>query len=181
MLQPNGKAIRNLYIFAIINGLIALSLPLGIQAIINLIQGGEISASWILLVAIVLLGYLFSGGLQIVQLRITEDLQKDIFVRSAFDFAYRIPRIKMEVLEKHYAPELMNRFFDTITIQKGVAKVLLELTAAALSILFGLILLSFYHPFFIIFSVLIIVLGFIIGYYIFQRGLKSSMWSHEIR
>ncbi|MBK7637980.1 MAG: hypothetical protein IPJ13_29630 [Saprospiraceae bacterium] len=61
MLEPNGKAIRNLYIFAVINGIIALSLPLGIQAIINLIQGGEVSASWILLVAIVLLGYLFSG------------------------------------------------------------------------------------------------------------------------
>jgi ABC-type bacteriocin/lantibiotic exporter with double-glycine peptidase domain len=175
MLEPNGKAIRNLYIFAIINGLIALSLPLGIQAIINLIQGGEISASWILLVAIVLLGYLFSGVLQIVQLRITEDLQKDIFIRSAFDFAYRIPRIKMEVLEKHYAPELMNRFFDTITIQKGVAKILMEFTAAALSILFGLILLSFYHPFFILFSILVVLIVFVLGRYIFHRGLRSSI------
>jgi ABC-type bacteriocin/lantibiotic exporter with double-glycine peptidase domain len=175
LLEPNGKAIRNLYIFAIVNGIIALSLPLGIQAIINLIQGGEVSASWVLLVVIVLLGYLFSGGLQIVQLRITEDLQKDIFVRSAFDFAYRIPRIKMDVLEKHYAPELMNRFFDTITIQKGVAKVLMEFTAAALFILFGLILLSFYHPFFIIFSILVVLIVFILGNYIFQRGLRSSI------
>ena len=175
MLEPNGKAIRNLYIFAVINGIIALSLPLGIQAIINLIQGGEVSASWILLVAIVLLGYLFSGGLQIVQLRITEDLQKDIFVRSAFDFAYRIPRIKMEILEKHYAPELMNRFFDTITIQKGVAKILMEFTAAGLSILFGLILLSFYHSFFILFSILVILAVFVLGRYIFHRGLHSSI------
>jgi ABC-type bacteriocin/lantibiotic exporter with double-glycine peptidase domain len=175
LLQPNKDAIRNLYIFAIFNGLIALSLPLGIQAIINLIQGGEVSASWILLVGIVLIGYILNGALQIVQLRITEDLQKDIFTRSAFEFAYRIPRIRMDALQNQYAPELMNRFFDTISIQKGVAKVLLEMTAAALSILFGLILLSFYHPFFIIFSVLIIVLGIIIGSYIFQRGLKSSI------
>jgi ABC-type bacteriocin/lantibiotic exporter with double-glycine peptidase domain len=175
LLEPNKKAIRNLYIFAVFNGLIALSLPLGIQAIINLIQGGEVSASWILLVSIVLIGYILNGGLQIVQLRITEDLQKDIFTRSAFEFAYRIPRIRMDALQNQYAPELMNRFFDTITIQKGVAKVLLEMTASALSILFGLILLSFYHPFFIIFSVLIIVLGFLIGNYTFQRGLKSSM------
>lgn len=175
MLKPNRKAIRNLYIFAIINGIISLSLPLGIQAIINLIQGGEISASWILLVVIVLLGYLISGGLQIVQLRISEDLQKDIFVRSAFEFVYRIPRIKMEVLEKHYAPELMNRFFDTITIQKGVAKILIDFTTAALSILFGLILLSFYHPFFIIFSILVILIVFVLGRYIFHRGLASSI------
>ena len=175
MLEPNKKAITNLYIFAIINGLIALSLPLGIQAIINLIQGGEISASWVLLVSIVLIGYMFNGALQIIQLRITEDLQKDIFTRSAFEFTYRIPRIRMNALQNHYAPELMNRFFDTITIQKGVAKILTEMTASGLSIFFGLILLSFYHSFFIIFSLLIFFLGFIIGKYIFQRGLKSSI------
>jgi ABC-type bacteriocin/lantibiotic exporter with double-glycine peptidase domain len=175
MLHPNRKAITNLYIFAVMNGLIALSLPLGIQAIINLIQGGEVSASWILLVSIVLIGYMFNGALQLIQLRITEDLQKDIFTRSAFDFAYRIPRIKMEVLEKHYAPELMNRFFDTITMQKGVAKILMEFTAAALSILFGLILLSFYHSFFILFSILVILTVFVLGRYIFHRGLQSSI------
>lgn len=175
MLHPNRKAISNLYIFAVMNGLIALSLPLGIQAIINLIQGGEVSASWILLVSIVLIGYMFNGALQLIQLRITEDLQKDIFTRSAFDFVYRIPRIKMEVLEKHYAPELMNRFFDTITMQKGVAKILMEFTAAALSILFGLILLSFYHSFFILFSILVILTVFVLGRYIFHRGLQSSI------
>jgi len=175
MLKPNRKSITNLYIFAIMNGLVALSLPLGIQAIINLIQGGEISTSWILLVGIVLLGFIFNGAMQIIQLKITEDLQKDIFTRSAFEFTYRIPRIKMEALYKHYAPELMNRFFDTITIQKGVAKILLEFTSSGLQILFGLILLSFYHPFFIVFSVLVVILVFIIGNYIFHRGLRSSI------
>ena len=81
----------------------------------------------------------------------------------------------MEALYKQYAPELMNRFFDTITIQKGVAKILLEFTSSGLQILFGLILLSFYHPFFIIFSVMVTILAFIIGNYIFHRGLKSSI------
>lgn len=175
MLHPNRREIKHLYIFAIASGLIALSLPLGIQSIINLIQGGEISASWILLVTIVILGFIFSGGLQVVQMKITEDLQKDIFARSAFEFVIRIPKIKMDVMERHYAPELMNRFFDTVIIQKGVAKILLEFTTAALQILFGLILLSFYHSFFIVFSVLVIFIAFIIGNYIFKRGLNSSL------
>lgn len=78
LLAPYNKAIAHLYIFAILSGIIALSLPLGFQAIINLIQGGEISASWILLIFIVLLGYTFNGLLQIYQLKITENLQKDI-------------------------------------------------------------------------------------------------------
>jgi len=175
LLKPNSKEIRNLYVFAIFNGAVSLSLPLGIQSIINLIQGGETSAAWIVLVSVVILGYFLSGLLQIMQLRITEDLQKDIFTRSAFEFTYRIPRIKMKELYFNYAPELMNRFFDTISIQKGIAKILLEFSAAGLQIIFGLILLSFYHPFFIIFSILVLFISFIIGNYIFQRGLNSSV------
>ncbi|MFZ1704828.1 MAG: ABC transporter ATP-binding protein [Saprospiraceae bacterium] len=175
MLYPNKKEITHLYLFAITHGLIALSLPLGIQAIINLIQGGEISASWVVLVSIVMIGFIITGALQIVQMKITEDLEKDIFARSAFEFAFRIPKIKMEAMDKHYAPELMNRFFDTMSIQKGVSKILLEFTTAGLQILFGLIVLSFYHSFFIIFSFLVIFVAFIIGNYIFRRGVRSSI------
>jgi ABC-type bacteriocin/lantibiotic exporter with double-glycine peptidase domain len=175
MLQPNKRAISHLYIFAFANGLIALSLPLGIQAIINLIQGGEISASWVVLVTIVILGFIITGALQIVQMRITEDLQRDVFTRSAFEFAYRLPKIKMGAMSKYYAPELMNRFFDTISIQKGLAKILLEFSTAGFQILFGLILLSFYHSFFVLFSFLILFLVYIIGTYIFKRGVKSSI------
>lgn len=175
MLSPNIKAIRNLYIFALMSGLVSLSLPLGIQAIINLIQGGQISVSWIVLVAVVLVGYLFNGGLQIIQLRITEALQRDVFVRSALEFTYRIPRIKLEALHGKYAPELMNRFFDTITIQKGMSKVLLEFATSGVQILFGLILLSFYHPFFIVFSFIFVFLTFVLARSIFMAGLKSSL------
>lgn len=175
MLSPNIKAIRNLYIFALMSGLVSLSLPLGIQAIINLIQGGQISVSWIVLVAVVLVGYLFNGGLQIIQLRITEALQRDVFVRSALEFTYRIPRIKLEALHGKYAPELMNRFFDTITIQKGMSKVLLEFATSGVQILFGLILLSFYHPFFIVFSFIFVFLTFVLARSIFVAGLKSSL------
>jgi ABC-type bacteriocin/lantibiotic exporter with double-glycine peptidase domain len=68
----------------------------------------------------------------------------------------------------------MNRFFDTMMLQKGAAKILLEFTAAGLQIFFGLILLSLYHPFFIIFSLLVIITVFITGRYIFSKGLISS-------
>ncbi|MBK9149637.1 MAG: ATP-binding cassette domain-containing protein [Saprospiraceae bacterium] len=175
LLALHTGAIRDLYIFAALSGIIALTLPLGIQAIINLIQGGEISASWLLLIFIVLAGYTFNGYMQIYQLRITETLQKDIFTRSAFEFTFRIPRIKMKELHDKYAPELMNRFFDTISIQKGLSKVLIEFSTSALQIIFGLILLSFYHPFFIIFSIMLLLMAVLIGTYIFQRGLRSSL------
>ena len=152
LLRPDKLEIRNIYIYAIIIGILNLTLPIGIQAIINLIQGGAVNTSWIILILMVASGIALSGILQINQLRITEDLQQKIFTRAAFEFAYRIPRIKLEKLFKQYAPELMNRFFDVVSVQKGMTKILIDFSSATIQVIFGLILLSLYHPFFIIFS-----------------------------
>jgi ABC-type bacteriocin/lantibiotic exporter with double-glycine peptidase domain len=127
LLQPDKKEVRDVYVYAIFNGLLNLSLPVGIQAIINLIQGGSVNAAWIVLVVFVILGVALTGMMQIGQLRITENLQQKIFSRAAFEFAYRIPRIKLEALYKQYAPELMNRFFDIISVQKGLKFLLISL------------------------------------------------------
>ncbi len=97
LMIPDKKEIRNVYIYSIFYGLVYLSLPLGIQAIVNIIQGGRVNTAWIVLVSIVVLGVAASGILQILQLRITEDLQQKIFSRAAFELAFRVPRIKMEV------------------------------------------------------------------------------------
>jgi ABC-type bacteriocin/lantibiotic exporter with double-glycine peptidase domain len=175
LLQPDKKEIKNIYIYSIFYGLVNLSLPLGIQAIVNLIQAGQISTSWIVLIVFVVLGVAVIGLLQIYQLRITENLQQRIFTRAAFEFSYRIPRTKMSELIKHYFPELANRFFDTLTLQKGVSKVLIDFSAASIQIIFGLLLLSLYHPFFIVFSFILIALLITIFRATGKRGLTTSL------
>ncbi|MBI1289364.1 MAG: ATP-binding cassette domain-containing protein [Flavobacteriales bacterium] len=175
LLRPERKEIRNVYVYAVFNGFINLSLPLGIQAIINLIQGGRVSTAWIVLVSVVVAGVAATGVLQIAQLRISENLQQRIFTRSAFEFAFRIPRVKMEAIYRHYAPELMNRFFDTLTVQKGLSKILIDFSSAVLQVVFGLILLSLYHPFFIIFSLILILLVFAIFRLTGKPGLETSL------
>ena len=90
--------IYQIILYSIIAGLISLSLPLGIQSIINFIQAGKVSTSWMVLVLIVVIGVAFVGLLKIMQFRITENLQQKIFVRSSFEFAYRFPKIKFNQL-----------------------------------------------------------------------------------
>ncbi|MBL1279514.1 MAG: ATP-binding cassette domain-containing protein [Fluviicola sp.] len=175
LLKPDAKEVRNIYIYSIFSGLISLSLPLGIQAIVNLIQGGQMNSSWIVLVVFVVLGIIITGVLQIYQLRITENLQQKIFTRAAFEFSYRIPQIKMEALYKHYAPELMNRFFDIVSVQKGLAKILIDFSAAFFIVIFSLVLLSFYHPFFILFSVILVLLVYVIFKFTAQRGMSTCL------
>lgn len=175
IIKNDAKEIRHVYYYSIFVGLVSLSLPLGIQAIINLIQGAKVSSAWIVVVIFVVFGIAVSGVLQILQLRITENLQQKIYARASFELAHRVPRIKMEELFQKYAPELMNRFFDTLTVQKGLAKILIDISTAGIQVAFGLILLSLYHPFFIIFSVLLVVLLYAIFKFTGRRGLETSL------
>ena len=175
LLKPDRQEIRNIYIYALFIGLVNLSLPIGIQAIINLIQGGQMSTSWVILVIFVILGLVITGTLQVNQLRITEHLQQKIFTRAAFEFSYRMPKIRLEAMYKHYAPELMNRFFDVVSVQKGLSKILIDFSLASIQTLFGLMLLSLYHSFFIVFSLILIVLVFTIFRLTSKRGLETSL------
>lgn len=169
------KDILQIFYYALFAGVLSLSLPLGIQAIINLIQGAQISSSWIILVVLVTLGVSFTGTLQIMQLRIIETLQQRIFTRSSFELSYRFPKLKMNTLRQYYPPELANRFFDTLSIQKGLAKILIDVPSALIQIVFTLILLSFYHPFFILFGLGLITLMFFVFQYTVRRGLDTSL------
>lgn len=181
LLKPDKKEIINVYIYAIFNGLVYLTLPLGIQAIINLIQVGSINTSWIVLVTIVILGVAVNGLLQIYQLKITENLQQKIFARAAFEFAYRIPRLKLEKIYHKYAPELMNRFFDILSVQKGLSKVLIDFSTASVQILIGMLLLSLYHPFFVIFSILLLLFLYVVFRWTGKRGLSTSLEESEYK
>jgi len=175
LLELDKRDVKQVFLYAIFTGFVALSLPLGIQAIINLIQVGQITTSWIVLVVLVTLGVVFQGILQLMQIRILENIKQKIFTRSSFEFAYRFPKIKMSSLKDYYPPELANRFFDTLTVQKGLSKVLIDISSAAVQIAFGLILLSFYHPFFIFYGLLLITLIYLVFRYTGKKGLETSL------
>ena len=98
-----------------------------------------------------------------------------IFTRSSFEFAYRFPKMKMDGLRGYYPPELVNRFFDTLTVQKGLSKLLIDFPAALMQIIFGLLLLSFYHPFFIIYGFFLLILVYIVFKFTAQKGLETSL------
>lgn len=175
LLKLERKDFLQIFYYAIFAGLVSLSVPLGIQAIVNLMQGARISTSWFVLVVLVTLGVAFVGILQLMQIRILENVQQKIFTRSSFEFTYRFPKIKMSELRNFYPPELANRFFDVLIVQKGLSKVIIDFPSALVQVLFGLILLSLYHPFFIIYGILLVILIYM-GFKITgKKGLDASI------
>lgn len=175
LLKGDKREISYIYLYAIFSGLLTLSLPLGIQAILGLVAGGRWSSSLVILVGVVTLGILFAGFLQIMQLSVMENIQRRLFTRSSFEFALRLPRLRLDALRNQYPPELANRFFDTLTLQKGLPKLLIDFSSAALQIIFGLLLISFYHPFFVFFSLILLLILAMIFYFTGPGGLQTSL------
>ena len=175
LINLEKKEVGYIYFFAILTGLIQLSLPLGIQAIIGLLFGGLLSASLVVLITFVVAGVLASGVMQIMQMRVTENIQQRIFTRLTFAYAYRIPKIDLISIDKYYLPELVNRFFDTTSLQKGLSKLLLDIPTASIQIIFGLLLLSFYHPAFAVFGFILLLFILIVIYWSGEKGLNSSI------
>ncbi|HEX8327551.1 MAG TPA: ATP-binding cassette domain-containing protein [Hymenobacter sp.] len=158
LLAAERTDITYLYVYAALAGIISLSLPLGVQSVIGFVSSGAVSTSLVVLIGLIVLGTLLVGALQIMQVSLVEYIQQRLMARITLDFAVRLPKVRAETLEGEYLPELMNRLLDVPTLQKGLATLLIEFSAAALQILFGLVLLSFYHPIFIAFG-LVLVLG----------------------
>ncbi len=175
LLAADKRDIFYVYVYALIIGVTSLILPLGIQAAIELISGGVFFSSVYVLISIIILGVLGSGFLQVMQITIVEYLQRRVFTKAAFEFAFRVPRIKMEAVLHLHFPELMNRFFEVLTIQKGLPKLLIDLSTGIIQILFGLLLLSFYHAFFVFFGMVLIAILFLIFYITGPKGLQSSI------
>ncbi len=175
IIKAERQEVRSIYIYAIFQGLVNLSLPLGIQSIINFLQAGSLSTSWYVLVVFVLAGILLAGILQIRQLTVAETIEQRLFANVAFHFAQRVPRFKHESTEGRYVPEVLNRFFEVTTIQKGISKTLLDFSAAIIQVSFGLLLLTFYNPMFAMLGALMVITLYIIFKLTGAIGLKTSL------
>lgn len=175
LLHLERASINYIFIYAVLIGIISLTLPLGTTAVYNLLSNGAIYSSTYLLIAVVLIGVVVAGALLIGQLKLVEFLEQKIFATASMEFAYRLPRIKKEELSNERPPELVNRFFDVLTIQKGLSKLLVDIVAAGVQIFFSAILLSFYHPVFMavgLFALLAITLVILLYY---RQGVQTSL------
>jgi ABC-type bacteriocin/lantibiotic exporter with double-glycine peptidase domain len=175
LIKLERDEITSIYFYAILNGVIQLSLPLGIQAILGFVLGATMVTSVYLLIFIIIVAVLIVGYLQINQMKIIEKIQQKIFVRYAFSFAETIPKLDLKDIDHYYLPEKINRFFDVLNVQKGISKLLLDIPSASIQIIFGLLILSFYHPYFIVFSSILLLVIFIIFNVTSRKGIETSI------
>lgn len=168
----NEKAIvYKIYILALLQGLMYLAIPLGIQGVITYIMAGSFSASLILLSSVTIIATMFIGFFQIWQMRINETLYEKIFGNLASRIGnylnYTLP--STEIIFK------LNKYFEIVTLQKGISKILLDFSFSIISIIFGILLLPLYSSWFLVFTILIGVSFYFIIVYFGKKGIETNV------
>ncbi len=160
-----------IYLLAILQGLMYLSIPLGIQGIVTYIMAGSFSASLILLSTVTICVTAFIGFFQLWQMRINETLHQKIFgdLASRINDFLEKSNPSTEILAK------LNKYFEVVTLQKGISKILLDFSFSVISIVFGLLLLPAYSSWFLVFTILLgTAFYFIIRYY-GKKGIETNI------
>lgn len=169
-LHRERKIISGIYGLATIQGLLYLTIPLLIQGVVTYTMAGKSSASLVLLCTATVVVALLIGLLQLYQERNNESLQEKIFCSLTTNMS-KIEQSKLYVKEKLFY------FFEIVTLQKGVSKLLLDFSFSLISILFGLILLPIYSVWFLVFSVMLSVVFCSVILYL---GSKAQTANFEV-
>jgi len=179
LLRPEAQEIRIILVLSIISGILYLATPLTADAVVNNFAFGSEQPVYVqaLIVLAVFLMFLLGmlGILRAGQEYAMELIQRRIFVRLTADLAFRLPRVPLEVLEAHQGPELVNRFFDVVTVQKSASGLLLDGINVIFSTLIGLVVLGFYHPLLLIFAAILLVLLVLVIFLPGKRAVRTSI------
>lgn len=180
LVKIDARDLAILVNYTLVTGLLSLAVPLAAQSVVNTIAAGIFLQPLIVMTALLFSGLVFSATLRMFKLRLVEILQQRIFARVVMQLGARIPKIQEQALSKEYMPELINRFFDVMTIQKSWGKLLLDVPASMLQVAIGLILMAFYSPWLLAFDFAIIAFILICAMVLGTGGIKTSIYeSHE--
>lgn len=143
-------------------GILTLVVPVVTQSVVNTIAFGTVLQPLVLLALIVLLALTFSAALRALRHWVVEVLQRRIFVRVISDAVMRLLRVRVEAFDAGHGPELVNRFFEVVTVQKGAAILLIDGLAILIQTVAGLMLLAVYHPLLLAFGAVLFAAIFVI-------------------
>ncbi len=162
MIVEDKRDLVLILIYSSLGGVLSLAVPLSTQMVVNTIAAGFFLQPIVVIASLVLGGLVFAALLRLLTIWLVELVRQRAFNRIALRIAYRVPRIKHSRLSKEYLPDLVNRFFDVITVQGNFANLLLDVPAAVLQILIGLTLLALYSPYLLGFNLIVI------GFFVFE-------------
>ncbi|MEY3268757.1 MAG: hypothetical protein RL480_1517 [Pseudomonadota bacterium] len=175
---------KNFFWLAIIYGLgislLSLATPISVQLLINSIASTALPVPLFTLSAILLVLLLVSGFFGALRSYMMELFRRRFMARLVAEVTLRAINAANPFFQDSRRIDLFNRYFEIINIQKVIPSLLIGGFTILLQGIVGFIVTSFYHPFFLAFNIVVVLIVWLI-WGIWARGaMKTSIIvSHE--
>lgn len=175
LLRPERRDLFQVVLFALVVAVLSLATPVAVETLVNTVAFGVLVWPLVAMAAVLFACLGLAAAVRALQVYVVEVVQRRLFVRVAADYAHRLPRVQLAALDRRNGPELANRFFDVLTVQKAAATLLLDGVALAVTAATGMTVLAFYHPFLLGFDVLLVTLVAVLVFVLGLGGVKTSL------
>ncbi len=164
-------------LFAVAVAVLSLATPIAVESLVNTVAFGILLWPVVVIAGILMSCLGLAAAIRAMQVYVVECVQRRLFVRVVADYAHRLPRLKLEAFDHRYGPELANRFFDVLNLQKSLAFLLLDGVALVVTAFVGMAVLAFYHPFLLGFDIVLVLMIAFILFVLGWGGVRTSL--HE--
>lgn len=175
LLRGEWRDIAVIFVYALGVGLCSLAIPVAVKSLVNSVAFGTLLQPLVVLTSLVAGVLVFSGILQVLQIYAVELLQRRFVVRLALMLAQRIPHVEFHKFRQKFGPEYILRFMEVFSVQKVLASLFLDGIAVFFQVIVGLVLVSFYHPIFLAFAIVLFAFVVIVTIPLGIGGIRSSV------
>ena len=156
------KPERSFYYMAMIYGvgisLLSLATPISVQMLINTVANTGLTTPLFVLAGTLFVLLLVSGLLNALRIHLMEIFGRRFYARMVSEIALRTIYAQNPFFTDDGRSPLFNRYFDIIIVQKRLPLLLVGGFTLMLQAAVGFILVSLYHPLFLIFNIVVILL-----------------------
>jgi putative ABC transport system ATP-binding protein len=178
LLKPESLDMLTITAFSVVTGVLAMATPLAVESLVSTVAFGRLLQP-VFILAVLLFGFLaFSAAVKALQTLVTEIIQRRLFARVAADIAFRLPRARVDAMEHEYAPELVNRFFEVVTVQKVASQLILDGVALVITTFIGMGVLALYHPWLLGFDIVLLAMV-VFAVFVLGRGAVATSISES--
>jgi len=177
LLLPELRDIVTVVVFATAVAVLSLATPIAVESLVNTVAFGVLMWPVVVIAGVLMTCLGLAAAIRAMQVYVVECLQRRLFVRVVADYAHRLPRLKLEAFDHRYGPELGNRFFDVLNVQKSLASLLLDGVALVVTAVVGMAVLAFYHPFLLGIDIVLLLLIAFVVFVLGWGGVRTSL--HE--
>jgi len=177
LLHAERRDLKLVVLFAIGIGILTLATPIAVEALVTNVAFGGAFMQPVIVLSFVLFGFLaVAAAIRSLKNYVVEIMQQRIFIRVVADLAYRLPRVHCSAFDRQHGPEMVNRFFEVLTIQKAGSTLLMDGMSVIMQAFIGLVVLAVYHPLLLGFDLILLLA---IGGIIFGLGRRAITTSIE--